>query len=210
MSHIGKYKSSRAPARQRGAILVVSLIMLLVLTVLGVSSMEGTGLEMKMASNNRDRQVAMQAAEAALTTAENYIQTNGFALSDLQNGCSGASCFESTCADGLCFNGSYASTDKDFECTLAPPAIDVWEDPALDVWNNAAKHVSVSIPPLKNDAKYIIEFLCYMDSGNGQYLSDVASGSGGGNGARLYRISALGTGDTGRARVLLQSVYRKN
>lgn len=59
---------------QRGAILVVSLLLLLVLTIIGVSSMQGTALEQSMSYASRDRTVALQSAEAALREAETWVE----------------------------------------------------------------------------------------------------------------------------------------
>ena len=59
--------------RQTGAVLVVSLLILLVMTVLGVAAMGTTTLQERMANNNRQQQVAFQAAEAALRAAETYL-----------------------------------------------------------------------------------------------------------------------------------------
>jgi type IV pilus assembly protein PilX len=59
--------------RQRGAVLAVSLIFLLILTLLGISSMKSTLLEEKMAGNMRDQSVAFQSAEAALRLGEGWI-----------------------------------------------------------------------------------------------------------------------------------------
>lgn len=67
---------------QRGAVLIVSLLILLVLTVIGVSSMQSSTLEEKMASNSRDRNVGFQSAEATMREAGTYIEslvtTGGF------------------------------------------------------------------------------------------------------------------------------------
>ncbi|MCQ8127275.1 pilus assembly PilX family protein [Methylomonas rivi] len=60
---------------QAGAVLVVSLIMLLLLTIIGVSGVQSTSLEEKMAGNNRDRNLAFQSAEAALRAGEARIET---------------------------------------------------------------------------------------------------------------------------------------
>ena len=60
---------------EQGAVLIVSLIMLLVMTVIGLAGMEVTNLEEKMAGNMRDRNIAFQAAEAALSDAEDYLQS---------------------------------------------------------------------------------------------------------------------------------------
>lgn len=59
---------------EQGAVLVVSLIILLVMTVIGLGGMELTNLEEKMAGNMRDRNLAFQAAEAALNDAEDYLR----------------------------------------------------------------------------------------------------------------------------------------
>ena len=61
--------------QQRGAVLIISLIMLLVLTLLGVTSMRTTVLEEKMAGNLRDKNTAFQAAETALRDGEALINT---------------------------------------------------------------------------------------------------------------------------------------
>lgn len=58
---------------QRGAVLVVSLIFLLVLTLIGVVSMQNTTLEERMARNVYDGERAFQAAEAALREGEEWV-----------------------------------------------------------------------------------------------------------------------------------------
>lgn len=59
--------------RQRGAALVIALLMLLVMTVLGLASMQITRLEERMAGNARDINVAFQGSEAGLRHAESFI-----------------------------------------------------------------------------------------------------------------------------------------
>ena len=60
---------------QAGAVLVVSLIFLLVLTIVGVAAMQNTTLEEKMAGNVKDRNLAFQNAESAIREAETFIDT---------------------------------------------------------------------------------------------------------------------------------------
>lgn len=55
---------------QRGTILFVSLIMLLLITIVGLAAMRGTNLEERMASNLRDQSISHLAAEAALRAGE--------------------------------------------------------------------------------------------------------------------------------------------
>lgn len=59
---------------QKGSALVVSLIMLLVMSMLGLTAMQSTTLQERMAGNMRDRNLAFQAAEAALRVGQDNLQ----------------------------------------------------------------------------------------------------------------------------------------
>lgn len=63
------------PHREHGAILVSALLMLLVLTVIGVSVMQMTRMQERMAGNTRDLNLAFQGAEAGLRDAEQTLWT---------------------------------------------------------------------------------------------------------------------------------------
>ena len=65
------YKSSQQ--RQQGAILFLALIMLLLITVIGTSSIGLTTLDTRMTSNARDQQSAFQTAEYGLVAAESIL-----------------------------------------------------------------------------------------------------------------------------------------
>jgi type IV pilus assembly protein PilX len=62
-----------APKQQRGAALIVSMLLLLVLTILAIGASQTTRLEERMAGNSRDMDMAFQASEAGLRAAEKYI-----------------------------------------------------------------------------------------------------------------------------------------
>lgn len=66
--------------RQAGVVLVISLIMLLLLTLIGISSMQTVIIEERMAGNMGDRNLAFQAAESALRHAEKFIKDNNVAV----------------------------------------------------------------------------------------------------------------------------------
>lgn len=72
----------KLPHKHRGAALVVSLIVLMILTLIGVASMQSTALEERMAGNIRDLNIALQTTESALREAEGVIEgladTSGF------------------------------------------------------------------------------------------------------------------------------------
>src|SRR5690606_29470008 len=62
--------------RERGAILFLALILLLVMTVLILASVRGTALQERMAANLYDRSLAFQAVEAALREAARWVLEN--------------------------------------------------------------------------------------------------------------------------------------
>ena len=72
--------------KQRGAVLIVALIMLLLLTIIGLSSMRDTSLQENMAGNMRDSNLALQASEAALRQGEEEVVSRFMAgtLSEFQ------------------------------------------------------------------------------------------------------------------------------
>lgn len=59
--------------RQGGAVLIVTLMFLVILTLLGVTAMTSTTMEERMAGNTRDSAIALQAAESALRDARRDI-----------------------------------------------------------------------------------------------------------------------------------------
>lgn len=62
--------------RQRGSALIIALVFLLLMTLIGVTAMQTTTLQERMAGNMRDRNLALQAAEAALLQGEIWAQAN--------------------------------------------------------------------------------------------------------------------------------------
>lgn len=68
----GRYRSRS----NQGAALIVALMLLLVLSVLGISASQKSTMQLKMASNTQNRDMAFQAAEYALAEADDYILTN--------------------------------------------------------------------------------------------------------------------------------------
>ena len=69
-------KSNLYRRHQSGAVLFVSLIMLLVITVLAISSMRGTILQERLIGNQRAYQIGAAGAESGLREAENRLAIN--------------------------------------------------------------------------------------------------------------------------------------
>ena len=190
---------------QKGAVLIFSLVILLVMTWLGISAMGSSKLDTKMASNNQCQLESFQAAETALVIAENKLQNDGIVLSQLQDCASGSStCYEETCEGGLCFNGTYSAGDDQIDCTLDtsnPPPTKVWLDTALNVFSSANKHMTANV---EGEADYVIEFLCYAARGDGTEFDALNPN----NGLPLFRITSLAESKSGDCKTSLQSTYR--
>lgn len=171
-----------SPARQqRGAVLIISMIILLLLTILGVTSMQGTNLEERMAGNMRDRHVAFEAAEAAIADAEAFLDTVALTSS-----------FRSNTA-GL-YDGTHLNLWKTLDWTDA----DKYRS-AADI---ASSHGVYTSP------KYIIEYIAEPAlSSETKTNLDNYGGSSGGGGAGLFRVTARGTGGSDNSVVFLQVVY---
>lgn len=196
---------------QRGTALVVSLIILSVVTLLGVSSMQSSNSELKMAGSMRDRGVAFEAAEAALAKLEQQLALDPPSRLDLLSNCATAECFNPTCEQGLCFDGDYLSSYSEYECQVSDYAdtsvrVEFWSDPQLDVWNNTARHKTILVDSVKEQVKYIMEFLCFVARDADTPFSELANENN--NGAPLFRITVLAEGNGGRAAVALQSTYK--
>ena len=174
--------------KQRGAVLIVALIFLVVMTMLILASIRGTVMQERMAANLYDRSLAFQAAEAALREGERFVLESS----------------PKPTATGCDSNGNCSEPD--------PEEIPAWEDE--DNWENAHSadddhdHV-ISIGDLPVPPKFLVELLADdMPEVNlcaSTAIDPDAPCYGGPEGLR-YRITAR-SGEAGRAVVILQSVY---
>ena len=84
-----KIKQRNLPnKKQSGAVLVLGLTMIMVLSVLVISSAKTTVLQQKMTSNLRDKELSFQAAESAIKAGESYLKDT--AQEDLAGNFSGS------------------------------------------------------------------------------------------------------------------------
>jgi len=84
------FRPLRVPVRreQRGMILIISMILLLVMTILALTVAQTSRMQEGMAGNFRDSELSFQAAEAGLRDAENYL----WSLTNLPITCGTAPC----------------------------------------------------------------------------------------------------------------------
>ncbi len=172
--------------RNQGAALIVSLVLLTLVTLLGVAGIRTVSLEENMAGHSFDRNLALQAAEAALREAEKYAEANKPTptYSDTDNTCPTSPSAINNCdANGVC-----PPPDKD--CTPR------WRASGFTGWKSA----TVSLSALAGTPQYFIEYL-----GSTFPCSD--GGSSDPKNCKRYRITARSNPGTGRASVMVQSVY---
>lgn len=62
--------------RQRGVVLVLALVLLLLLTILGVSGMQGSAMQERVAGNFKEQHRSFLAAEVGLRQGEQYVEAN--------------------------------------------------------------------------------------------------------------------------------------
>ncbi|MBY6073342.1 PilX protein [Marinobacter salsuginis] len=96
--------------RQRGAALIVSLIVLLVLTLIGVAGMNTSVMQERMAVNSQNANRAFQAAESTVSALTNQLYANDLTLlrESMQNASEESSVVTvSTLDSGNGITGSY-------------------------------------------------------------------------------------------------------
>lgn len=71
--HTNRFRSAPI-AKERGAALIITLLILLIMTLLGISAITTSSLQEKMAGNMRDQYMAQQAGDSILREAESWIR----------------------------------------------------------------------------------------------------------------------------------------
>ncbi len=167
--------------RQIGAVLLVSMVILVALTMLGVTSMKSSLSELTMAGNLRESVLTFQAAEVGLKIAEGIIEDS---------------------VSTNMFNG--ATTSLLNVSTNDPDYLDETS------WDNAT-NANIALENISTSPKYIIRYLgprpidpkikgLNVGGGYGQYrLKELEN----------FRVTSRGTGQTGNFFRVLQSYYAK-
>ena len=194
-------------SRQRGAVLIVSLMFLVILTMLGVTAMSGTTMEERMAGNTRDAGLALQAAEAALRYARRDIsnipargtgRTVPLIGSDFGDNAGAAGSCGPT---GLCLPGDPNYPKKPPAILPPVPAHNMRDEPsvAYGTFTGAAPLAARGADGtfLSQQPRYIIEAFCLFDPG--ETISKPA--------CNFYRITAAGFGRNPNSVVTLQEIF---
>lgn len=221
--------TTRNRLRQRGFVLVTALIFMLVLFMLGLSSMQGSTLEERMAGNQRDRNIALQAAEMALRDAErdlSSLQADGITFCPGGVGCTGAAAIRNALerptdasmrqgfwAMGPIIRQTWTTTCTGGQCwsldntSLSKP---VWDDTQA---NWSPQSGSTGSLPTINYGSYTGATAIPGVAEQPRYIMEVFPANtldvyGTGNTQGLvFRITARAVGQNPNTVVMLQSVY---
>lgn len=194
--------------RQRGAVLIVALLFLVMLTMLGITAMTGTTMEERMAGNARDNSIAFQAAEAALRDARRDLGEwavagypgkrslpTGWALNVANFGddFTNETCNNAADTQGLCLpavynggeNAQLPAVPADHSFTGAPSV-------RYGQFTGAPQITGVAQQP-----RYLIELFCLVRHDEG--LSGAPN-------CNFFRITAIGYGASPNSTVKLQEI----
>lgn len=197
---------SALPKRQGGASLIVSLLMLIVILVLSLSLASMSLQGEKASRSDRDRQIAVQAAEAALKDAEMDIDPQIVVAATRKEIFDASSnlFFEEGCASGVSnpYQGMCAPAASGQKPTWQ--TVDISDDKTdsksvpFGRFTGQTMLVGKSSFPAKLP-RYIIEA-----------VQDVEAGQNAGESTKyIFRITAIGFGPNEHTQVVLQSFYRK-
>jgi len=177
---------SVARKRQAGASLIVSLMLLIVLTLLGLSGMQSTIMQERMSNNVRDKGMAFQAAESAIRGGEDWVR--GADIDTLRPD-DGGTC---TPPCNIVQLNDYAS--------MAIETFGWWQTNARTF--TFPSSTSNSTPAA--DPRFIVEFHSRVDQGYSLDLMDTTPRP------HLYRITAMGVGSTTTAEAMIETLYARN
>ncbi len=172
---------ARPSARERGVVLVISLLLLLMLTLIGMGGIRATILEERMTGNVEQSTVALHAAEAALRDAELFLRQPALPLFDGTNGLYPVRDYASLEPLRLSIDWSDASQVRQYAGLADAP--------------NALSRAS---------AAYFIEQIPATVVPAESLGSDTAA-----NAIKHYRVTARGVGISGTAVVVLETTFRR-
>jgi Tfp pilus assembly protein PilX len=194
---------------QEGAVLIVALLFLVVLTMLGITAMTGTTFEERMAGNARDAAVAMHSAEASLRAARDVVlglrAPAGSSIIQAGTGPNEANFADASDANGVCVKGlcSPRPYDKTTQGAVPPeiPAGVSWTEtdfPGATTDAYAANNGATRLQGVSKQSRFIIELFCTPLVGGGMDQTDTC---------RVWRFTAVGWGKNPNTQVTVQETY---
>lgn len=173
---------SNAPRRESGMALITGLILMVILTLITIAAMRTTTLEELMARNARDRDLAFQAAEAALRAGEQTL--TGAVL------------------PAFAVNTGYTPR-------IINPANSAIDGSRPEYWtsthNWTAQSVAIGWQPTGTSAppRFVVEQMQTGAATGGGLGFGALTDQG------VYRVTARGVGGSANTVVILQAIYQR-
>lgn len=171
-------------ARQRGFVLIASLLILVVLTIISVAMFRSFGIQEKMAGNLREKAKAFELAQSALQQAEQWVQANATtgipcSAGQVQAATSPRVCDQTstlTDVNSLLLSSTSGSATGIVYQPASPTALSISQSGGANVYWQAPR--------------YYIQYIGQGSSGN-----------------LLYRITSAAYGGNQNAVAIVQSIY---
>lgn len=173
--------------REAGAVLIVGLVMVLLISIIAISAIRGSNLQESMAGNMRERNLAFQASESALRIGESLVsdQASRPLMTNTQ--------------------GMYSDTYKMPVSSILTFTDDNWKDPAK------VKVTVLNLSYLSREPTYVVEELD-PDIGIGAAMEGSAvdlEGMQNTGDISPYRVTARGFGGSENSVKTLQTTYNR-
>ena len=149
------------------------------MSLIAVTSMQGSTLEVRMAGNTRDSLVALQTAEAALKAGEELLNAGGLSLAD----------FDSDGSDAL-----YDNADDELWKNIN------WQD------SDSQRYMAFNPRNVATEPRFIIQHISETQVAPKLLVEGYGQGQAGQT-IQLFRVTARGTGGSDNTEVILQSIY---
>lgn len=175
------YQKMSLNYRQKGVVLIISLLILVIITIIGIGSMQSTIVEEKMATNANDQNIAFQAAETALRYTEE-ISIEGLLNTSNFNGTSGL----------------YGQNDVEPDLFAT-----TWDD------TNSLQY-PYSANNIMTQPRYMIRLMDTIvgsDSNKMLNIRGYRRHSISSANTTVFRVTARGTGSTDQSQVIVRSYY---
>lgn len=171
----------RRRLRQRGMILIVSMILLLVMTILALTVGQTSRMQERMAGNFRDSDLSFQSAEAGLRSAEQFLWSQ--------------TAQPITCGAPPC---DVYQQDTFDDTDLRSQDEDWWNDYGREYGVDGTQEV----PDVRQDPRYVIEELGFTPF-------SLTVGKGIPAGRTFYRNSSRAYGGAESAQAVVESTFTR-
>jgi Tfp pilus assembly protein PilX len=196
--------------RQRGAVLILGLVVLLVVTMIGISGQQDTVLQERLAGNMRQSNIAFQAAEAGLQVGLSYIEEQDLPITATDTGTH----FVWTSCSVLDAETIGDPAPPNHPCKRLETVLTDWQQATVEIsegkpYGDVAAELdgagggTIEIPDV------IAQPRIYIEAREEAVSPDAQANSFGQLMTYYYTVTSIGFGNNEQARVVLQSTIAK-